>query len=96
MSDGLTVFQYDLLAALHDGGPQKGTAIKSRLERERERYDGVVQHGRMYPNLNELVSAGLVDKGSRDERTNEYALTRAGAEALGARVCELGGEWTNE
>lgn len=92
MSDGLTVFQYDLLSVLREHGPQKGTAVKRRLEDSRERYGGSINHGRLYPNLDALVESGLVDKGKRDDRTNEYAVTEYGIDALDARVRELKGE----
>ncbi|GGM69227.1 DNA-binding PadR family transcriptional regulator [Halarchaeum rubridurum] len=78
----LTAFQRDLLHVLNQRGPSKGLALKDYLEGYC--YD-VVHHGRLYPNLNDLVEEGLVSKSERDKRTNEYALTDAGEQALAAR-----------
>jgi len=44
-----------------------------------------INHGRLYPNLDELVSHGFVEKGEQDFRTNYYALTAAGRERLASR-----------
>lgn len=92
MSDGLTVFQYDLLSVLREHGPQKGTAVKRRLEDSRERYEGSINHGRLYPNLDTLVEMGLVEKGERDKRTNEYRVTAQGNIVLIERIAELSGD----
>jgi DNA-binding PadR family transcriptional regulator len=82
----LTAFQRDLLWVLAKRGGSMGLAIKQNLEGY---YSEHVNHGRLYPNLDELVDAGLVEKGKRDDRTNEYTLTDAGFSAL---VCRR--EWT--
>jgi len=68
----LTTFQTEILYALARDGPLYGLAIKERLE---ERYGERVNHGRLYPNLDDLIEDGLIDKSQRDRRTNEYALT---------------------
>lgn len=73
--DDLTAFQRDLLATVADVGPEYGLAIKDTLERTLERE---INHGQLYPNLDDLVDAGLVKKRARDRRTNEYALTTEG------------------
>ena len=52
-----------------------GLAIKSALEEKREEE---VNHGRLYPNLDELIDAGLIEKSELDKRTNRYELTEAG------------------
>jgi DNA-binding PadR family transcriptional regulator len=52
-----------------------GLALKETLE---EKYEGEVHHGRLYPNLDDLVEYGLVEKQALDRRTNEYRLTGAG------------------
>nr|WP_049890652.1 helix-turn-helix transcriptional regulator [Natrinema versiforme] len=80
----LTGFQRDLLYTIADAAPAKGTKIKAALE---DYYGEEINHGRLYPNLDELVDSGLVWKGERDKRTNEYGLTGAG-EALLAQRCE--------
>lgn len=76
----LTAFQRDVLriVSLLDGEP-KGLAVKARLEQE---YDEEINHGRLYPNLDELQEMGLLLKGQKDERTNAYALTDAGESKL--------------
>jgi len=54
-----------------------------------------INHGRLYPNLDELVDAGLLSKGSKDKRTNTYELTGAGdrvLEAGAARLAEVTGD----
>ena len=45
-------------------------------------YDDEVNHGRLYPNLDDLVEMGLVEKSELDKRTNQYALTDEGYQAL--------------
>ena len=44
-----------------------------------------INHGRLYPNLNELAEMGLVEKGSADDRTNSYGLTERGHREIEAR-----------
>jgi len=74
----LTAFQRNILTVLAEE-PRYGLAIK----RELESYYGVeVNHGRLYPNLDDLVNEGFVEKSALDKRTNEYALTDAGVEAV--------------
>ena len=48
-------------------------------------YEGEVHHGRLYPNLDELVDKGLVEKGTIDRRTNYYTLTQRGQREINAR-----------
>lgn len=81
--DDLTRFQWDILAVLAEG-PDYGLGIKRALEDEYD--EDRVRHGRLYPNLDELVEEGLVEKSKRDERTNEYALTDAGEAAVGEQA----------
>ena len=73
--DDLTAFQRDVLYVidgLDDETPPYGLAIKEELDRH---YANEINHGRLYPNLNELAEMGLVEKGSVDDRTNSYGLT---------------------
>jgi DNA-binding PadR family transcriptional regulator len=63
-----------------------GLAIKRRLE---SRYDDDVNHGRLYPNLDELVDLGLVERGEIDKRTNRYTLTPDGRSLLEAHADHL-------
>jgi len=74
----LTAFQQNILTILAEE-PRYGLAIKRELETY---YDSEVNHGRLYPNLDELVELGLVEKSELDKRTNQYALTDEGYEAI--------------
>ena len=74
----LTAFQYNILVILSNE-PMYGLAIKRELEAY---YDDEVNHGRLYPNLDDLVDQGLVTKSELDKRTNQYALTDAGYDAV--------------
>ncbi|GAA0293169.1 PadR family transcriptional regulator [Halarchaeum salinum] len=74
----LTAFQKNILVVLSEE-PRYGLAVKRELE---EYYGEEVNHGRLYPNLDDLVEEGLVEKSELDKRTNQYALTDAGVEAV--------------
>ena len=75
----LTAFQRDILRTLDREDHRKGTAIRAGLEA----YYGVdVNHGRLYPNLDQLVEKRLIEKSERDNRTNDYALTDKARDAL--------------
>ncbi len=74
----LTAFQQNILTILAEE-PRYGLAIKRELE---SYYDSEVNHGRLYPNLDELVEMGLVEKSELDKRTNQYALTDDGYQAV--------------
>jgi len=71
----LTHFQLEILYRLAKTGPSKGTALKSELF---QLYESEINHGRLYPNLDQLAVKGYVNKESRDKRTNDYSLTVAG------------------
>jgi len=83
----LTGFKRDVLEAIqrldNEGETTYGLAIKRELERV---YDEEVNHGRLYPNLDDLVEAGLVEKGELDKRTNSYDLTAEGKSMLEQRA----------
>jgi DNA-binding PadR family transcriptional regulator len=74
----LTAFQQNILTILAEE-PRYGLAIKRELE---DYYDDEVNHGRLYPNLDDLVEMGLVEKSELDKRTNQYALTDEGYETV--------------
>jgi len=74
----LTAFQQNILTILAEE-PRYGLAIKRELE---SYYDSEVNHGRLYPNLDDLVEMDLVEKSELDKRTNQYSLTDAGYEAV--------------
>jgi DNA-binding PadR family transcriptional regulator len=78
----LTAFQQNILVVLAEEA-RYGLAIKRSLE---EYYDAEVNHGRLYPNLDDLVEMGLVEKSELDKRTNQYELTEAGVQALVGRL----------
>lgn len=74
----LTAFQQNILTILA-AEPMYGLAIKRELEAY---YGDEVNHGRLYPNLDELVDMGLVKKSELDKRTNQYELTADGHDAV--------------
>ena len=74
----LTAFQKNILRVLAEQ-PRYGLAIKRELEAY---YDDEVNHGRLYPNLDDLVEAGFVEKSALDKRTNENGLTEDGLKAV--------------
>jgi DNA-binding PadR family transcriptional regulator len=77
-TEDLTAFQQNILVILARE-PMYGLAIKRNLQGY---YGDEVNHGRLYPNLDDLVDAGLVEKSELDKRTNQYALTDAGYGAI--------------
>ena len=78
----LTAFQRDLLIVISGLSEPHGLAIKEELEGY---YDDEINHGQLYPNLDDLVEKGLVRKGQKDRRTNVYHLTKRGRRELDAR-----------
>lgn len=74
----LTAFQQNILIILAEE-PRYGLAIKRKLE---DYYDTEVNHGRLYPNLDDLVELGLVEKSELDKRTNQYELSEKGLEGV--------------
>lgn len=78
----LTGFQRDLLVVIAGLGEPHGLAIKEEVE---DYYETEIHHGRLYPNLDTLVDAGLVDKGEKDRRTNVYSITEQGRDVLSDR-----------
>jgi DNA-binding PadR family transcriptional regulator len=74
----LTAFQQNILVILAEE-PRYGLAIKRELE---SYYGTEVNHGRLYPNLDDLVEMELVEKSELDKRTNQYELTEAGYDAI--------------
>jgi DNA-binding PadR family transcriptional regulator len=78
----LTGFQRDILYVVAGRDRPKGLAVKDDLDGY---YGSEINHGRLYPNLDQLVDKGLLEKGKHDERTNFYALTDRGRRELDAR-----------
>lgn len=79
----LTAFQRDLLYIIQDQNEPNGLEIKAAIE---EYYQEEINHGRLYPNLDQLAERGLITKGSHDKRTNKYDLSQRGQEILKARI----------
>ncbi|OLZ41613.1 PadR family transcriptional regulator [Natrinema saccharevitans] len=78
----LTGFQRDLLYVIAGQDEPHGLAIKEELETY---YEKEIHHGRLYPNLDDVVEKGLVEKGELDQRTNYYTITARGRRELEAR-----------
>jgi DNA-binding PadR family transcriptional regulator len=78
----LTGFQRDLLYVIAGSDEPHGLALKEKLD---QYYEKEIHHGRLYPNLDTLVEKGLVEKGTKDRRTNVYRLTNRGQRELEAR-----------
>lgn len=74
----LTKFQVRVLAILADEA-RYGLAIRRALS---EYYREEVNHGRLYPNLDDLADLDLIEKSALDKRTNEYAITAFGRGVL--------------
>lgn len=72
----LSAFQRDVLVVArdHEDGPI-GLDIMRDLEAAGW---AEVQHGRLYPNLDELVEKGLLSKKPKDKRSNRYEITDRG------------------
>ncbi|ELZ44597.1 transcriptional regulator PadR family protein [Halorubrum coriense DSM 10284] len=80
--DDLTAFQRDMLFVIAGHEKPHGLKIKNMLENY---YEDEVNHGRLYPNLDDLVDEGLINKGEKDKRTNWYTLSAQGIEVLNHR-----------
>jgi DNA-binding PadR family transcriptional regulator len=70
----LTEFQQNIHTMLAEE-PRYGLAVKREL---RTYYYEEVNHGHLYPTLDELVELGLVEKRELEKRTNEYWMTEDG------------------
>lgn len=71
----LSGFRRDCLVVLSGMKTPKGLEIKKELEKY---YDGDINHGRLYPNLDKLVEKNLVEKVEVNARSNGYNLTEHG------------------
>ncbi|QFU84790.1 PadR family transcriptional regulator [Natronorubrum aibiense] len=80
--DDLTGFQRDLLYVIAGADQPSGQDVKDEIE---QYYSSEINHGRLYPNLDTLVNKELVEKGRLDRRTNYYASTDDGEEAIKER-----------
>jgi PadR family transcriptional regulator, regulatory protein PadR len=77
--DDLTGFQRDLLYVIAGADQPSGQDIKEEIETY---YSSDINHGRLYPNLDTLVNKELVEKGELDRRTNYYAISETGRQAI--------------
>ena len=84
----LTTFKLDLIAVCArletSRGHVHGLAIKDGVEEIRSEE---INHGRVYPNLDDLDSLGLIEKHEQevDARTNAYTVTPRGFQLLAER-----------
>lgn len=78
----LTGFQRDILYVIAGLEEPHGLAVKAELD---EYYTQEINHGRLYPNLDDLVEKGLLRKDELDKRTNLYTLTQRGTREIEAR-----------
>jgi len=78
----LTGFQRDLLYCIAAIEDPYGLNIKRELE---EYLSIEVNHGRLYPNLDQLVEKGLLSKEQKDKRTNLYPLTPSAEDLIADR-----------
>ncbi|UHQ98195.1 PadR family transcriptional regulator (plasmid) [Natrinema zhouii] len=77
--DDLTGFQRDLLYVIAGANQPSGQDVKEEID---QYYSHEINHGRLYPNLDTVVNKDLVKKGQLDRRTNYYAITKDGEEAI--------------
>lgn len=80
--DDLTAFQRDTLFVIASLGEPYGLAIRDALT---EYYGEEVNHGRLYPNLDELADRGYLEKRPGGDRKNRYTLTEAGRDRCVSR-----------
>ena len=86
-----TAFKYEVLVAAAALDEPSGQDIRRWMEHNANpTLTDDVNHGRLYPNLDDLVEAGLLQKGEQNKRTNYYALTDAGRDQLAARGALFG------
>ncbi|SHG77525.1 helix-turn-helix transcriptional regulator [Halobaculum gomorrense] len=83
----LTAFEGNVLYAIArlqgDEETSYGLAIKRVLQ---DLYETEINHGRLYPALDDLAEYGLIEKSELDKRTNEYELTEVGYHLLRERI----------
>ena len=78
----LSSFQRDLLYCVAALNGPSGLEIGRELA---EYSSTEVNHGRLYPNLNDLIEKGLLSKDEKDGRTNLYELTPLAIELIEER-----------
>jgi DNA-binding PadR family transcriptional regulator len=83
----LTGFQRDLLYTVAGLDKPSGQRVLDEINDD----IGTVNHGRLYPNLDDLVEEGYVKRGQQDRRTNYYEMTETGERVLRRRR-----KWENQ
>ncbi|WP_058985012.1 PadR family transcriptional regulator [Halobacterium sp. CBA1132] len=78
----LTGFQRDVLYAVAGLDEPHGLGIKDELDNY---YESEVNHGHLYPSLDELAGKGLIEKDQKNARTNVYTITERGEREIEAR-----------
>jgi DNA-binding PadR family transcriptional regulator len=84
--EDLTAFQRDLLEAIARIDRRDETPYGLGIARELETDYDEVLHPRLYSNLDDLTTMGLVERSAVDNRTNRYDLTGDGRALLQERV----------
>jgi len=77
--DDLLGFQRDLLYVIAGANQPSGQDVKEEIE---QYYSHEINHGRLYPNLDTVVNKDHSRKRQLDRRTNYYAITKDGEEAI--------------
>ena len=78
----LPAIHRDILYVITGEDTSYGLANKVELE---DYSEAEVNHGRLSPNLDDIVEKNLVEKGKLDKRTNIYTLTGEGERARETR-----------
>ena len=86
--DDLDRFQIDILRVLERDGVMNGKAVARSMERD---YGFALSSGRVYPQLHNLESLGLIDRWDTDGRTKACEITARGKRVLDRRRTFLGG-----
>jgi len=78
----LTGFQRDMVYCIAALDGPSGVEVRRELE---EYSSAEVNHGRLYPNLDELVDEGVIRKEKKNDRTNLYVISPLGKELIEER-----------
>lgn len=84
----LTGFQRDLLYVIAGLEEPNGLDVKAELDKY---YEQEINNGQLYPNLDNLVEKGLLEKSELDNQTNLYTVTKRGQ-----RKIEGQRDWENQ
>lgn len=74
-----TRFQQDFPYVIVSLKELHGLAVKAELD---DYYEQAINHGRLYPKLDDLVDKGLLEKGELDKRINVYTVTLRGIHGI--------------